>query len=572
MPAKDSSGPDLALEVGALLGFSDGQSPQSVPLNALGALTQRQLLAAAKALGISGASKKKKGDLAHDVWTAWQALVPADVSPHAEVTTQPSVATDTAGDADGGGATTPPRSHKFEVGEAARASSEQSRQMLRDSAKEIPWGYGRDRITAMPVDPERLFAYWEVLDDSIARARTQLGKGGPGAWLNLRLYDTTDRIFDGTNAHSTADHRVERGDRQWFLPIGRPTSDLIVEIGLKSDEGFFVKLARSGRVTFPRRDPAPWTDPEWLTVRMAAGQVERTGSGMPPRPARPVGALPAGGVAPRVDGVAGHLQRIQWDDAVRAGGGTVEGHQWEEVHADGTMELHGRFRWEGPAAVTSWEAGPFPYPVEVPEPVRDAFAGKTRTFRLGARTHVVYGPWQVIIRGIGAQQSRTVLSRWEVYRSWAQVTGHEVEEFGSTFLGGGGSEGRMGSSERHWTGSSELRLGGSSEQYFLSASELRLGGASELMGAGASEYRFAGASERRFLGGTEAVARGSSEQLFVGSSGQRPAVGFPQAAATAPPPASSTAKFPAPLVAPPPPQLRTITSAYPPPPVSPKGS
>ena len=60
----------------------------------------------------------------------------------------------------------------------------------------------------MPVDPDRLCVYWEVTDDGIARARAGLGAGGPGAWLALRVYDVTGRIFDGTNAHSYFDHNA----------------------------------------------------------------------------------------------------------------------------------------------------------------------------------------------------------------------------------------------------------------------------------------------------------------------------------------------------------------------------
>src|SRR4051812_33852708 len=86
----------------------------------------------------------------------------------------------------------------------------------------IPWGYGHDRITAMAVDPNRVYLYWELIDQSIEKARQGLGPGGKDAWLNLRIYDTTGRIFDGTNAHGSFDIKVERSDRQWFVHIGKP--------------------------------------------------------------------------------------------------------------------------------------------------------------------------------------------------------------------------------------------------------------------------------------------------------------------------------------------------------------
>ena len=121
----------------------------------------------------------------------------------------------------------------------------------------IPWSYGLDRITATAIDPDRLYAYWEVTDDAIERARQALGQGGPGAWLCLRVYDTTGRLFDGTNAHGYFDHDVDRAARQWFFHVGKPTSTAFVEVGLKSDEGYFAKIARSGAGRLPAARSRP---------------------------------------------------------------------------------------------------------------------------------------------------------------------------------------------------------------------------------------------------------------------------------------------------------------------------
>jgi hypothetical protein len=122
-------------------------------------------------------------------------------------------------------------------------------------------------VRALSVDPERLYVYWEVTDQGRDRATKALGTGAPTASLHLRVYDTTGRLFDGTNAHGYFDHRVEEGARQRFFEIARPGSDAIVEIGMKSQEGSFARIARSGKVSFPRRAPAPRREPEWLTVR-----------------------------------------------------------------------------------------------------------------------------------------------------------------------------------------------------------------------------------------------------------------------------------------------------------------
>jgi hypothetical protein len=170
--------------------------------------------------------------------------------------------------------------------------------------------------------------------------------------------------------------------------------------------------------------------------------------------------------------------------------------------------------------VSSWEAGPFTYPVEVPEPTRESFAGALKVYRVAGRTHVHYGPWQVVIRGLGAVLSRQVLARWEIERRWVAEEGHEIRTARVTAHPGAGSSELLasGSSERRWLGQSELRLLGASELFFLAASERRLGGASERLFWGASQFMLRGASERRLAGASERRLRGASERRLAGAS------------------------------------------------------
>src|SRR5262249_24280611 len=158
-----------------------------------------------------------------------------------------------------------------------------------DEAEHIPWGYGQDRVTAMVVDPERLYVYWEVTDEAIEQARAGLGPGGRDAWLNLRVYDVTNRIFDGTNAHAYFDHSISRPDRQCFFFGATPASRASVELGLRSQGGSSVRVARSGGADSPRGEAAAPGGVEWLTVRAATGEV-----GEPSADARPPAVIPGG--------------------------------------------------------------------------------------------------------------------------------------------------------------------------------------------------------------------------------------------------------------------------------------
>ena len=149
--------------------------------------TRRQLLEGARYLGLTGLHRLTKDALATRFLRALQEMMGSG----APETDEPA-----------------DRPHQFDLGRPTETPGE---------VEHIPWAYGQDRATAMVVDPERLYVYWEVTDEAIERAWGGLGPGGRDAWLNLRVYDVTNRIFDGTNAHAYFDQSISRSDRQWFF-------------------------------------------------------------------------------------------------------------------------------------------------------------------------------------------------------------------------------------------------------------------------------------------------------------------------------------------------------------------
>ncbi len=448
----------------------------------LNALPRTKLLEACRILGLSGVSRLRKTDLVRRLLGVLRAREGAKPSEKAQPTfkrppdrgTVPAPAPEPAPPAHAARSRAEFQAHKFALMEEGTASGEEARE---PSLPEfIPWGYGRDRVRALAVDPERLYVYWEVTDEGRERARAKLGAGAATAWLGLRVYDTTGRLFDGTNAHSYFDHRIENGDRQWFFDIGKPGSEAFVEIGMKSHEGYFVRIARSGRVVLPRRSPAPYREPQWLTVRalaeppavaerLPATDVER--AGRPPvsvvEPARASQHVP-----PPIEL---SLSSIPQEHAV-------------EVREERVNES----RWEAPVVMHFWEGGPLSVPVDVPEPSWETYALEATTVEVDGRTHVVFGPWQVAIRGTGAFEKRLLFSRWMVYRSFAVASGAEApsDAAAARMLG---SSARLGASELLYRAASERLLRGASERRYVSASEKLL--------RGASERRLGGASGRR---------------------------------------------------------------------------
>jgi hypothetical protein len=189
---------------------------------------------------------------------------------------------------------------------------------------DLPWGYGEDRITAIVRDPDSAYLYWEITDDGLAAARSRLGPGGDRGWCNLRIYDATGRDFNGTNANDYFDLTVDRADREQYLMIRRPTSSMYAEIGVKTEEGYFQPIARSGRAEFPRNRPSPNTALEWMTI---------TSDGAPPC-AAPYRSRYAGPEPPLPD---------------RAGAGYVDA--WRAGYAPGTT---GTTETDAPQASSPW--------------------------------------------------------------------------------------------------------------------------------------------------------------------------------------------------------------------------
>ena len=514
MPPELTSETDLASQILVIVGQkADARLPSFTAEELFNQATRKQLLDCAQTLGLSGVSKLVKEDLASRVKVAFDGLRAAIARSASSGTNGSSLA------AEMGVASFPP---KFDLGPAVDAAP---------MPQHIPWGYGYDRVTAMVIDPERLYVYWEVTDDAVAAARAGLGAAGANAWLNLRVYDISGRLFDGTNAHSYFDHRIERHDRQWFFVINKPTSSACVEVGLKSDEGYFAKIVRSGRAEFPRREPMPGGAVEWLTVR-ASGEIQGHHHGGAPGNGAEVGGhggeaagAPGGGPGPGSETPSWADWTEHFGGFPAPGGNRAVGRRWEwqeQSGAEWTGDVK-RTEWVGPLLRTEWESGPFTYPIEVPSSVvevRDSGEISVRTEN--GRVHVVYGPWQVVIRGLGARAERRVLGTWEYKRQVAVSGGFErfaTVEGGQGQLAPGSSEWMsLGASERSWLGSSELRLGGASELWMLGASEMLLGGSSELMYAGASERRLRGGSETMYAGASERMMRGASELTYAGAS------------------------------------------------------
>jgi hypothetical protein len=108
--------------------------------------------------------------------------------------------------------------------------------------EKLPSEYGENGITLMTVDPNKLFTFWEVREDTLA-----IYTGN----LTVRLYDVTGVDFDGTNANSYYDITVNERIGSSYIDVS-PEKEFIADIGIINFLGTFFTIIRSNRVSTPR--------------------------------------------------------------------------------------------------------------------------------------------------------------------------------------------------------------------------------------------------------------------------------------------------------------------------------
>src|SRR5207302_6589182 len=83
--------------------------------------------------------------------------------------------------------------------------------------KDLPGGYGKDRIVVMVRDPYWLHAYWEVTRQAVSRAEAALGQEWHGAKPILRLLDVTTHDTTSTAEATVKDIEIHGGRNHWYI-------------------------------------------------------------------------------------------------------------------------------------------------------------------------------------------------------------------------------------------------------------------------------------------------------------------------------------------------------------------
>jgi hypothetical protein len=132
--------------------------------------------------------------------------------------------------------------------------------------KNLPAGYGKDRIVVMVRDPYWLHTYWEITRQSIQRAEAALGQEWHGAKSILRLLDVTSGDITSTAESVVRDIEIHGGCNNWYIDVSNPPRSFRVDIGYLSKSGQFYVLARSNVVSTPRAGVSDVIDENWADI------------------------------------------------------------------------------------------------------------------------------------------------------------------------------------------------------------------------------------------------------------------------------------------------------------------
>ncbi len=130
--------------------------------------------------------------------------------------------------------------------------------------RDIPHGYGDNRIVLMARDPWTLFSYWEVakkVEDEVKRKINENGET-PDKSL-LRVYDVTGCASDA-EYEVLFDFELRDWANNWYIHAGRPGREWMADIGILSSSGRFYTLARSNVVKSPVYGMSGEYDEEWM--------------------------------------------------------------------------------------------------------------------------------------------------------------------------------------------------------------------------------------------------------------------------------------------------------------------
>lgn len=131
-------------------------------------------------------------------------------------------------------------------------------------ARELPNEYGDTRIVLLVRDPEWVYAYWEINDET--RDRIGIPRNGNTPRMAIRLFKVSGRSWPKEAAHYTFDVDVSPYASSWYIKLPEVNEEWCAELGIFDQKNDFVSVCRSNVFGTPRSSISTDTDSEWMVV------------------------------------------------------------------------------------------------------------------------------------------------------------------------------------------------------------------------------------------------------------------------------------------------------------------
>ena len=124
----------------------------------------------------------------------------------------------------------------------------------------------RSHLALTPFSAHEAMASWSLRSDDWNAALEWLGPDAVRAVLTLRIFDVTDLVFNGLNAHSEWDVDLRFGEKHRTIEVAFDGRSLAACLGLRTQWGYFHPIVHGRLCHLPRAGLAPALAPRWLRV------------------------------------------------------------------------------------------------------------------------------------------------------------------------------------------------------------------------------------------------------------------------------------------------------------------
>lgn len=174
----------------------------------------------------------------------------------------------------------------------------------------LPETYGRDEVEVFSKDPHWYFIYWEVTEQGLTVARSQLGLSDGDGRLVLRVFITTQTSPSAREHREIRDLHLHQHHGKKYLESPKAGAQLRAAVGLLAADGLFAPIAQSQSLRLPPMQPSTETSVEWAHVQPVSGDGKQREHIVLSRPETPhkerelpwrTGSTPSSGALPISD-------------------------------------------------------------------------------------------------------------------------------------------------------------------------------------------------------------------------------------------------------------------------------